>query len=422
MRQDRSVVPALRKLVTTSDNQLARFHALWTLEGLSALETQMARKLMKDENPQMRIQAIRASETLYKAGITSLADDYQRLTKDPNTEVDIQAMMTVNTLGVPDIKTIIGSAQATNSARGVQVVGNQILEQLEKQKKLTSKGFAAEQFKLYNQGAKIYKNVCASCHGDNGLGTLVNKPGGATMAPALSGSKRVEGHREFIVKVLLHGLKGPIEGETYPAQMIAWGTNKDEWIASVSSYVRNSMGNNAPFVNPEYVAMVRNATAEQKTNYIYNKLVASIPQELKPQSNWKVTASSSVSASPGIGSTADPSAAFTLSGWKTATAQKPGMWFKVNLKEPVELTEIQFESPSTADLQYRSPYSMFPRKYTVQVSMDGNVWQTIAKGQGKDKHTIINFKAVQARQVRIEVTSETDSPWGMRMLKLYVRK
>ena len=33
-RQDKSVVPALQNLVRTSDNLVARFHALWTLEGL----------------------------------------------------------------------------------------------------------------------------------------------------------------------------------------------------------------------------------------------------------------------------------------------------------------------------------------------------------------------------------------------------
>ncbi len=39
LRQDKSVVPALQKLVRTSDNLVARFHALWTLEGLGALDS-----------------------------------------------------------------------------------------------------------------------------------------------------------------------------------------------------------------------------------------------------------------------------------------------------------------------------------------------------------------------------------------------
>ncbi len=86
LKQDESVVPALEQMTRTSDNLLARFHALWTLEGLGALDPALVRDEMADKNPRMRIQAIRASETLYKAGDKSFANDYRALTKDPDTE------------------------------------------------------------------------------------------------------------------------------------------------------------------------------------------------------------------------------------------------------------------------------------------------------------------------------------------------
>ena len=80
LKQDKSVVPALQKLAATrgASNQLARIHALWTLEGLGALDSSFVREQMKDADPQIRIQAIRASETLYKAGDRSFAADYAR--------------------------------------------------------------------------------------------------------------------------------------------------------------------------------------------------------------------------------------------------------------------------------------------------------------------------------------------------------
>ncbi len=59
-----------------------RFGALWTLEGLGALDPALVRDEMKDPNPRMRVQAIRASETLYKAGNRSFANDYRALAKD----------------------------------------------------------------------------------------------------------------------------------------------------------------------------------------------------------------------------------------------------------------------------------------------------------------------------------------------------
>ncbi len=57
---------------------------------------------MKDSNPRMRVQAIRASETLYKAGDKSFADDYRAMTKDGDPDVVIQAMLTANLFKLPE--------------------------------------------------------------------------------------------------------------------------------------------------------------------------------------------------------------------------------------------------------------------------------------------------------------------------------
>ena len=50
----------------------------------------------------MRIQALRASETLYKAGDRSFDTDYRALSKDEDVDVVIQAMLTMNVLKVAD--------------------------------------------------------------------------------------------------------------------------------------------------------------------------------------------------------------------------------------------------------------------------------------------------------------------------------
>src|SRR5207248_5708926 len=91
LKQDKSVVPALQTLARSTagpagaegDGGLVpRFHALWTLEGLGALDGGLARELMKDPSPRMRVQAIRASETLFKRGDKSFDADYRALSKD----------------------------------------------------------------------------------------------------------------------------------------------------------------------------------------------------------------------------------------------------------------------------------------------------------------------------------------------------
>jgi len=47
-KQDRAAVPALRDLAVKSENPLARLHALWTLEGLGALEAADVERALKD--------------------------------------------------------------------------------------------------------------------------------------------------------------------------------------------------------------------------------------------------------------------------------------------------------------------------------------------------------------------------------------
>ena len=123
LKQDKSVVPALQLMARSSKNLLARFHAMWTLEGLGALKPALVRQLMEDSEPRMRIQAIRASETLFKAGDRSFAADYTRLTKDSSVDVVIQALLTINRWKAPDAAaittaTMAGQSGAWRPARG----------------------------------------------------------------------------------------------------------------------------------------------------------------------------------------------------------------------------------------------------------------------------------------------------------------
>ena len=56
LRQDQSVAPELENIMIHSTNELARIHALWTLEGLRALPLEQTILLMKDPSPQIRRQ------------------------------------------------------------------------------------------------------------------------------------------------------------------------------------------------------------------------------------------------------------------------------------------------------------------------------------------------------------------------------
>jgi mono/diheme cytochrome c family protein len=259
LRQDKSVVPALQEMARSSDNLLARFHALWTLEGLNALDAGLVRTAMHDPNPRMRIQAIRASETLYKAGDRSFADDYRAAAKDTDVDVAIQALLTLNVLKVADADDVIKATMAANPALGIHEIGRVLLAPP------PSFGggrggpvMTSEQQQLMERGRTIYTEVCFSCHGDDGRGApVVGGEPGATMAPPLAGSAHVQGHRDFVIKTLLYGLTGPNNGKNYTEVMIPMLAGlKEDGIAAVGSYIRNSFGNSASFISPADVARV----------------------------------------------------------------------------------------------------------------------------------------------------------------------
>lgn len=116
-------------------------------------------------------------------------------------------------------------------------------------------------------GKKVF-TTCAACHQANGLGV----PG---VYPPLAGSDWVQGNEERIIRIVLHGLNGPltVAGKEYNNVMAPLGAAlKDDQIANVLTYIRQEWGNNAPEVKPETVARVRAETASRKTMWTADEL------------------------------------------------------------------------------------------------------------------------------------------------------
>jgi hypothetical protein len=230
------------------------------------------------------------------------------------------------------------------------------------------------------------------------------------------GNPRVTGHPDYVVKTLMHGLTGPVDGRTYAGGvMVAMGSNRDEWIASAASYIRNAFGNAAPFVSAEDVARVRTATAGRTANWTFDQLVASVPAPLAVDAGWKASASHN---------TQTAAQAFNFATWTTGIAQAPGMWFQVELPQPAMITEIQFESSRTGGGRGAGappPSSGYPREFVVEVSNDATTWTSVAKGAGTGVSTAIRFAPVQAKFVRLTQTAAAEGapPWSIQRLRVY---
>jgi mono/diheme cytochrome c family protein len=61
-RNDKSVVPALKQLAMTSPDFRARLQAMWTLDGMNAIDAETVTKALGDKSPEVRASAVRLSE------------------------------------------------------------------------------------------------------------------------------------------------------------------------------------------------------------------------------------------------------------------------------------------------------------------------------------------------------------------------
>ncbi|MCR9013761.1 DUF7133 domain-containing protein [Aquiflexum gelatinilyticum] len=408
LNQDKSIVPDLIKMASTSSNELARIHALWTLEGLGELKSDLVRKFCLDPNPKIRMQGLRASETLYKYGDKSISELYVNASMDNNPEVAIQSLLSANVLNIDQLEKLIKETMKKNTSNGIQIIGSQLLEKMEEAKKASETRFEKNELALFVKGKSIYDNYCSTCHGPKGLGSPAGE--GRLIAPPFSGSQRILGHPEYAVKVMLHGLKGAIDSKEYEGVMIAMDSNDDAYIASVVSYIRNDFGNTGTFVTPKFISKIRTKTASRKMPYTFDELIEEIPKSLDYKDNWKIKASST--ALSGVGSTKDPSYAFSFKGWKTETSQEPEMWFTVQLPTPQTLSEIQFDSGKDE----------FPISYSVFISSDGNSWTKVAEEKGRPGLNTLTWEPQgKSSFLKIETNSKGDHPWSMKKLTIFSR-
>ena len=267
VKGDSSVAPALKDMARGHEDPLARLHALWTLEGLGALDVAFVREKLSDPSPKVRRGAIRAGESVSAANDgpeeEKLRQDILALANDKDAEVAIQVMLTAHLLKWPNSREQIEKLSHSSASRGIQEIGRQLLNPPSSY--LTDARFSEADRKFLALGEVGYRSLCFSCHGNEGHGTPAEGlAAGATLAPPLAGSPVVLGPPAQSILVLLHGLTGPVNGKTYVTQMVPMATNSDRWIASVLSFVRNSFGNEAPFITPKEVTRLRAETATRQ--------------------------------------------------------------------------------------------------------------------------------------------------------------
>jgi mono/diheme cytochrome c family protein len=121
-------------------------------------------------------------------------------------------------------------------------------------------------------GRRHYTQACAQCHQPNGQGL-------AGAFPPLAGAEWVVGDEDTLIKILVHGLQGPIEvkGNTYNGLMPAFGLGSgfnwnDQRISEVLTYIRSEWGNDAPPITAEQVTAVRTQIGQRAQPWTVQEL------------------------------------------------------------------------------------------------------------------------------------------------------
>ncbi|AUD02243.1 DUF7133 domain-containing protein [Spirosoma pollinicola] len=257
---DKSIVPVLKQIASGQQGSLAkqpsalgRLHALWTLEGLEAIDKDIVFTAMKDADPQVRRAAVWIGERYIKQDDADVMASLQALKNDPNYDVRTQMVLSLHASKSASANALAGELieQSTNNQMLASAQKSLLKNDAVKTYGLRLGRLEPEDRKMVLAGANTFKTLCASCHGPDGKGLAV---GGTSMvAPPLFASKRVVGDKDVLIKILLNGLSGPVDEKTYPDVMPSMAANDDEWIASVLSYIRYEFGytgNFPPYTPP----------------------------------------------------------------------------------------------------------------------------------------------------------------------------
>ena len=286
---DRSVVPALKQIaegkkatLSAKPSHLGRIHALWTLEGLNAIDIDVLLAAMNDQDAQVRRAAIWISEPYIKKNDAQIINKLAELKADSSYDVRTQLLLSLSYNKADRAQSIIKDLMAQNQDNEMLVATASTLERNQNIKAYGNRlgTLATANRNMVLQGAAIFRSLCASCHGGdaNGLTTAV--------APPLVGSKRLSGDKNTAIRILLHGLTGPIEGKTYPGDLMpSMGANSDEWVAAVLSYARFEFGRGtrndpnavSPFITSTEVKKVRDESGTRTKSWTVAELEKAEP-------------------------------------------------------------------------------------------------------------------------------------------------
>ena len=291
-RKAADVLPKLDQWLSALDKNDPQYEhyqleGLWVSWGLNKVNQSLLKQLLKAKDYRVRAAAV---EVLRFTGhqVKDQAELLMQAVKDDNSRVRLDAIVAASWIGPEKGLPILEEAKKkplddwmihAHETAVAHLSGKAVSKVQEVYSTTNLKG---KDFELFNQGKAIYakEGYCVTCHQADGKGL----PGSGF--PPLSGTEWVTGSEDRLIKIILKGFMGPIEvnGKSYEGQVPMTpfeGLLKDQEVAAIATYIRNSFGNKASVVQAEKVAQIRATLKKKKDFYQSTKLLKEHPLESK---------------------------------------------------------------------------------------------------------------------------------------------
>jgi len=276
-RRDTTAVEALKSIAASAANPASRLHALWTLEGMNALDDTAIAAALKDSQGKVRAAGIRLSERSFKqtsnpiAAATALSEKLISFASDSSADVQIQLALSLSSLPPNDQAkaALAGLAKGSGLVRDAAAYTLASFEPVKADAVATAaRALTPDEKRRFDAGKGMYEATCLACHQVHGMGQI-------GLAPPLVGSEWVSGSEGRLIRIIIHGLRGPIKvkGENYEMDMPSLGVLDDEQIAAALTYIRREWGHGYEPVTPAAVKKVRDDTAAREDAWTMGDLI-----------------------------------------------------------------------------------------------------------------------------------------------------
>ncbi len=276
-RNKDEVLAALRQWVNVLDVNSSRYEhhlmeALWVTWGLNQVDESLLQQVLVAKDFRARAAAVRVLRYVGHQ-VTDQPALLKQAANDEHGRVRLEAIVAASWLdkeqGLPIVQEagkkpldewMVHAYETAVAHLNGRAVGEKKMEEV----KTDLKGTERES---YVKGQEIYQRdgFCITCHQEDGKGLVESG------FPPLAGTKWTLGSEKRLIKLVLKGLHGPIEvlGRKYPGQVPMTpygGMLKDDEVAAVLTYVRNSFGNKAAVVKTQTVKDIR-SSIDSKTGF-----------------------------------------------------------------------------------------------------------------------------------------------------------